>query len=82
MALEIDVKNTAATGNADATGKAISKENKNNNGPAAGEKNLVNGSSAATKKKGALTTFSIYPPSFPYPSNKKKALIVIGQWVA
>lgn len=68
MALEIDAKNAAAaaTGDGGAPGKAKAKENKsnsnsnNNNVPAAGEKNLVNGSSAATKKKGALTMiFSI-----------------------
>ncbi|XP_030567665.1 protein clueless [Drosophila novamexicana] len=55
MALEIDAKNAAATGDAGTIGKAKAKENKNhnnNNAPAAGEKNLVNGSSAATKKKG------------------------------
>lgn len=82
MALEIDVKNTATTGNADATGKAIAKENKNNNVPATGEKNLVNGSSAATKKKGALTTFSIYPLPFLYPSNKNKGhqLSLCSEW--
>lgn len=65
MALEIDAKNATATATAtgDATGKAKAKENKNNNVPAAGEKNLVNGSSAATKKKGALTT-TFYPPLY------------------
>lgn len=69
MALEIDAKNAAATGDAGTIGKAKAKENKNhnnNNAPAAGEKNLVNGSSAATKKKGALTmTFSIKAPHPP-----------------
>ncbi|TDG50925.1 hypothetical protein AWZ03_002580 [Drosophila navojoa] len=58
MALEIDAKNAAAaaTGDGGAPGKAKAKENKsnsnNNNVSAAGEKNLVNGGSAATKKKG------------------------------
>ncbi|KAL7737908.1 hypothetical protein ACLKA6_006281 [Drosophila palustris] len=56
MALEIDAKNAAATGDAStgATGKAKAKETKNNNNnvPAAGEKNLVNGGSTAAKKKG------------------------------
>ncbi|XP_017838364.1 protein clueless isoform X2 [Drosophila busckii] len=56
MALDIEAKNAnaAATGDAGA-GKAKAKENKNtnNNNNAAGEKNLVNGSSsAASKKKG------------------------------
>jgi len=69
MALEIDAKNAAATGDAaatGATGKAKAKQTKNNNNnvPAAGEKNLVNGGSAATKKKGALTmTFTIKAPT-------------------
>ncbi|KAH8384587.1 hypothetical protein KR093_001804 [Drosophila rubida] len=55
MALELDAKNAAATGDAasGAPGKAKAKENKNNNNvTTAGEKNLVNGSSTATKKKG------------------------------
>lgn len=86
MALEIDAKNATATATAtgDATGKAKAKENKNNNVPAAGEKNLVNGSSAATKKKGALTT-TFYPPlchSYSYLSNKNKRYrLSLGQWL-
>ncbi|KAH8297469.1 hypothetical protein KR044_012340 [Drosophila immigrans] len=70
MALELDAKNAAATGDAASggAGKAKAKENKtsnNNNVTTAGEKNLVNGSSStatATKKKGGKKNRNKSPP--------------------
>ncbi|XP_062131011.1 protein clueless [Drosophila sulfurigaster albostrigata] len=68
MALELDAKNAAATGDAASgvTGKAKAKENKSNNNntvTTAGEKNLVNGSSSnASKKKGGKKNRNKSPP--------------------